>query len=87
MKDILYSGKLTTQKMYRLLDQHLIKGVIYNLRKVRSLPIWRVNAWNEKDFDTQGICASFIEFELYPFNYTQKSLIAYFQSLCEDVFL
>jgi len=76
---------MTTKKLYKILDKVLPQGLVYNVRKLRSIDVWRVQVWSKEELDRKRIFASYVEGELYPNLSEQSGLIADFQYFCNLV--
>lgn len=74
---------MTTTKLYKILDNILPSGVVYNLRKVRNARCWRVQVWVAKTLNKSGILAPYIQDELYPEHYEIDDTIADFKAICD----
>lgn len=74
----------TTKRIYNLLDEHILPGCSYNLRKNPNIDCWGVKIFNNKLTNEMGMTAPYIQLYL-PFSiYREEDIIKKFKEGCEE---
>jgi hypothetical protein len=59
---------MTTKQLDKILEPHCPQGVLYNLRKVRGQPLWRLQVFNQAEWEARGVLTSYLEVQLGQFD-------------------
>ena len=73
---------MTTKELYKILDKALPSNIVYNLRKIRNVPHWRIQVWVKSSLDKLGSIAPYVKDELYPEYYEITDTITDFVYIC-----